>query len=233
MPILSCVILARPTKSIVKYLQAVGRVMRPCDGKADALILDHAGCVPEHGFPSDHRDFGLHDSFPNSKAATKRCKECRAMLPASARRCKACGFVFERQASRENDVPAVNSDVELQLVLPSDSGFEAEQAANSDRTVAAPRFPCSMCGHQEARVNRMIGTFTWEMKCRRCQRIFYETNKQAAQAADLPSQCREYARLESIRIRKGYKPGWTGFKFRDLFGQWPTNDVKQVAQASA
>src|SRR6516162_8899478 len=49
-PKVSCLVLARPTKHMGLYRQMVGRVLRPAPGKADALILDHAGAVFEHGF---------------------------------------------------------------------------------------------------------------------------------------------------------------------------------------
>jgi superfamily II DNA or RNA helicase len=49
-PEVSCLVLARPTRHMGLYRQMVGRVLRPAPGKADALILDHAGAVFEHGF---------------------------------------------------------------------------------------------------------------------------------------------------------------------------------------
>jgi superfamily II DNA or RNA helicase len=49
-PTVSCVVLARPTKHHGLFRQMVGRVLRPSPGKTDALVLDHAGAVFEHGF---------------------------------------------------------------------------------------------------------------------------------------------------------------------------------------
>jgi superfamily II DNA or RNA helicase len=49
-PTASCVVLARPTKHHGLFRQMVGRVLRPAPGKTDALVLDHAGAVFEHGF---------------------------------------------------------------------------------------------------------------------------------------------------------------------------------------
>ena len=42
-PVAACAILARPTMSTSLHIQQGGRVLRPFEGKADALILDHAG----------------------------------------------------------------------------------------------------------------------------------------------------------------------------------------------
>lgn len=47
-PPLSCIVLARPTKSLGLYTQMVGRVLRPHHGKQDALILDVADNATRH-----------------------------------------------------------------------------------------------------------------------------------------------------------------------------------------
>ena len=47
-PPLSCIVLARPTKSLGLYTQMIGRVLRPSPGKADALILDVADNAHRH-----------------------------------------------------------------------------------------------------------------------------------------------------------------------------------------
>ena len=46
-------IIARPTRSYVMYLQMVGRSLRPAPNKKDTLIIDHSGCVYQHVFPED------------------------------------------------------------------------------------------------------------------------------------------------------------------------------------
>src|SRR3990167_3637293 len=48
-PSASCLVFARPTKSLLLYLQVGGRVLRPFPGKTNSIILDHAGVVYEHG----------------------------------------------------------------------------------------------------------------------------------------------------------------------------------------
>ena len=59
-PEASCLIMARPTKSLGLYRQMVGRILRPAPGKIDAVILDHSGAVFEHGFPDDEVVWTLH-----------------------------------------------------------------------------------------------------------------------------------------------------------------------------
>lgn len=89
-PEVSCIVLARPTKSLGLYLQMTGRVLRPAPGKADALVLDHAGAVFQHGFVDDPITWTLHeDQRAENKAHSARgqykapalttCPECRAV----------------------------------------------------------------------------------------------------------------------------------------------------------
>jgi superfamily II DNA or RNA helicase len=52
--------LARPTKSLVKYLQQVGRGLRPTQGKTNCLILDNVGSNLQFGLPDDERSWEVH-----------------------------------------------------------------------------------------------------------------------------------------------------------------------------
>ena len=49
--------LARPTKSLVKYLQQVGRGLRPTAGKSICLILDNVGLHFQFGLPNSERNW--------------------------------------------------------------------------------------------------------------------------------------------------------------------------------
>ena len=53
--------LARPTLSLSKYLQQVGRGMRVSKGKSHVLILDQVGLYQTFGLPTDDRDW--HQTF--------------------------------------------------------------------------------------------------------------------------------------------------------------------------
>jgi len=93
-PAASCAILLRPTQSLGLYLQQVGRVLRPAPGKPHALILDHVGNVPRHGFPDDPREWSLAEGVVkrSSTAApsVRTCPECYAAFkPAPI--CPVCG----------------------------------------------------------------------------------------------------------------------------------------------
>jgi superfamily II DNA or RNA helicase len=117
MPIVACCVLARPTKSCGLYLQEAGRILRPCEGKPWALILDHAGCVVEHnGGPLEEREFSLEPPKKKRKSAEKlaikTCPECFAIIPAAVRTCPECGHVFTAEG-REGPEEEAGELVEL------------------------------------------------------------------------------------------------------------------------
>ncbi len=88
-PSLHCVILARPTKSITRYLQQVGRAMRPFKGQEYCLVIDHAGCRREHGRPDDFREWSLEDRRVTGRAKEKTVSEPEA--------CPQCGLDLVRK----------------------------------------------------------------------------------------------------------------------------------------
>ena len=108
-PIASCVINLKPTKSLVWFRQSLNRVQRPAPGKRDAILLDHTGSVLRFGYPdSDDIEWVLEsekDSFNSLvKTATKKdkeqaiCSKCGAYLEGTGS-CPECGHVFKK-ASR-------------------------------------------------------------------------------------------------------------------------------------
>ena len=68
--------LARPTLSLAKYLQQVGRGMRVFDGKKYCLILDNVGLYRLFGLPSDDRDWlAMFEGSEAGKGNLKRAEE--------------------------------------------------------------------------------------------------------------------------------------------------------------
>ena len=52
--------LARPTRSLVKYLQQVGRGLRPTENKVECIILDNVGMYSRFGLPNARRHWKQH-----------------------------------------------------------------------------------------------------------------------------------------------------------------------------
>jgi DNA repair protein RadD len=123
------VILLRPTKSLVLHLQQIGRALRPSDGKDRAVILDHSGNVYRHGFPDLEHAWSLNGRpKQRGKAPVKRCPECGALIPASARTCPECGVAFPAKPA---PLPVSTPLVELDPA----NGFEQWLAQGSFRAV--------------------------------------------------------------------------------------------------
>jgi superfamily II DNA or RNA helicase len=107
MPEVGCCILARPTRKMGLYRQMIGRVLRPADGKPDAIILDHSGAVFRHGFAEDPVEWTLDpDRHAESPAHVARCdkgwgsrllecSQCSAIRVAGEP-CSSCGFLPQR-----------------------------------------------------------------------------------------------------------------------------------------
>lgn len=115
LPACSVAVLARPTKSVTVYLQSVGRILRPApeEGKDRALILDHAGCVHEHGLPTSPREWTLEGSREKAPAV-RQCPECFAVVAGGARECSECGFVWPEREATEREI--IETDATQDLV---------------------------------------------------------------------------------------------------------------------
>jgi DNA repair protein RadD len=104
-------ILLRPTMSVARYLQMVGRALRP--GKPRAFILDHAGCVAAHGLPDDAREWSLEgrekEERDKYRDRSRQCESCGAFSPYTATHCRECGHAFpvrEKAQPEKIDVPS-------------------------------------------------------------------------------------------------------------------------------
>lgn len=96
LPALEVAILARPTASLCLHRQIVGRVMRVCDGKDGALVLDHAGNHLRHGLVTEEVTLSLSDKVKRTAPAPlKTCPDCYCVCFAGAKQCPECGHVFE------------------------------------------------------------------------------------------------------------------------------------------
>lgn len=81
-PAARCALLARPTKSRGLWRQMIGRILRPAQGKPDAILLDHAGLYREHGSPLAEDDLSLASGITrrpresDPEPTERACPEC-------------------------------------------------------------------------------------------------------------------------------------------------------------
>jgi len=104
-PQASCLIMARPTKSLMLYIQQAGRVLRPHPTKEDAIILDHAGNTQAHGFVTDDLPQELDDGTkrkvePSQKKQEEKgrlCTSCAYVKKKYEYKCPCCGFTPKKK----------------------------------------------------------------------------------------------------------------------------------------
>lgn len=116
-PSLKVVVMNRATKSLVLWLQCLGRGSRPYPGKTHFTCLDFGNNFIEHGIYEQRREWKLEPPKKKKKAGTapvKNCIRCSAMLHASVMKCPYCGYIFPRQTQElKNGIM-----VEVKALLP-------------------------------------------------------------------------------------------------------------------
>jgi DNA repair protein RadD len=103
-----CIVLARPTKSEMLYVQMLGRGLRTAEGKDDLLVLDHSDTTLRMGFVTDIHHDKLDDGKPRAAAKEegkvrlpKECPQCAFLKPPRLQTCPACGFKADKAACME------------------------------------------------------------------------------------------------------------------------------------
>ena len=101
-PNVSCLVIARPTKSLVLHLQILGRGLRTHDEKDDCLILDHAGNTQRHGFADDEREWSLEYGPVKAKSVKRSMSELKNITCAQCKHiyapqpeCPKCGYKYK------------------------------------------------------------------------------------------------------------------------------------------
>jgi superfamily II DNA or RNA helicase len=91
-------ILARPTKSEMLFVQIVGRALRRAEGKESAILLDHSDNHLRLGFVTDIHHDKLNDGRERVSAKRegpplpKECPQCTFLRPPRVGTCPSCGF---------------------------------------------------------------------------------------------------------------------------------------------
>lgn len=104
-----CVVLARPTKSEMLFVQMIGRGLRTAPGKSECLIIDHADNHARLGFVTDiHHPALLAGSEKRvatrkeqGEAMPRECGACGVLKAPKVRECPSCGFTATKQSEIE------------------------------------------------------------------------------------------------------------------------------------
>lgn len=103
-----CIVMARPTKSEMLFVQCIGRGLRTASGKDHCLILDHSDNHARLGFVtsiSHEKLLSGAEKAPNLREGEKpdqvprECPSCGAVKARGV--CPACGFEPKRQSEIE------------------------------------------------------------------------------------------------------------------------------------
>lgn len=110
-PRVSCIILARPTKSRAIWRQCVGRGLRPLFGKTDCQIHDHAGCRNLHGEIDAVEKLTLDgvEARPSNGPSLRQCLACYAVVPSGTVACPECGVEFPKP--KPADVESIDAEL--------------------------------------------------------------------------------------------------------------------------
>jgi superfamily II DNA or RNA helicase len=106
-------ILARPTRSLIAWVQMVGRILRPANGKTVGIVIDHSGSVHRLGYPTEDLPLELcdgtkKDAEPKKQAEKKDrvCPNCGVIKKTKI--CQKCGHVTE---SKQCEVEIADGEI--------------------------------------------------------------------------------------------------------------------------
>jgi len=211
LPALECAIVARPTASLNLHLQMLGRIMRVCDGKAGAIVLDHAGNHHVHGLVTRRLTYSI---LPGSKVGSDE--------PLNLRRCKACGLYFDpaRYACPECGWQPVAAEHRRPDAKPGelgefdDSTFEYRREIW--RLLDAEREAAGFAdGWTAVKYHERFGEWP----------VVAGGDLLDATKAGQAEKREVYESLVAVAARKGFKRGWASYRYRDIFGVWPMGFV--------
>ena len=118
-PACDVIIMARPTMSLGKYLQMIGRGLRPQPGKT-ALVIDHVSNVLRHGLPDKIRQWSLNRRDKRGKSLKDPdeleltvCKHCLKPYEKFRTVCPYCGFEKPLPDPHARSIEMVEGDLVL------------------------------------------------------------------------------------------------------------------------
>ncbi|MGQ5708807.1 DEAD/DEAH box helicase family protein [Lactobacillus sp. PSON] len=123
-PDCSCVVLLRPTKSLVVYIQQSMRCMRYQPNKT-AVIIDQVGNVNRFGLPDKKRDWSLKDRKRINSAGSNdliTCPWCYATFNKHGSKCPICGHTLS-DTEEETHKKEQKNNKEAQLHEVTDKDF--------------------------------------------------------------------------------------------------------------
>ena len=219
LPALECAVVARPTASLNLHLQMIGRVMRSCDGKDGAIVLDHAGNHHVHGLVTRRLNYTLSDEKVGftEPLGLRRCGECGLLFETSEPCCPECGWVPVATGAGQPRRPAIHGPGEL-------TEFD-------DTSFAYRREVWIQIESQRMASNYKPGWSFYRFKDRfGIDPVVVEGELVDPPRATMAQKRAIYKRFAYIADERGYRIGWAAYRFRDIFDHWPRGFVEEVRQ---
>ncbi len=221
LPALECAIIARPTASLNLHLQMIGRVMRACEGKDGAIVLDHAGNHHIHGLVTRRLKYSLDgDRVGESEPlGLRRCRACGLLFELYLYACPECGWTPSAADVQQRDRPDIHGDGEL--VEFDDADFEYHRQIWN--LIEAERMACGFReGWSFYRFQERFGVAPVVAAIDGRLELIDPQNATSEQKRAV------YERLVAIAQQRGFKPGWASHRYREAFGCWPRGFVSDV-----
>lgn len=108
-PQTDCIVLLRPTRSPVLYVQIAGRGMRIADGKKDCLWLDYTDTTEVLGAVNLIKGRNKIRTSGSGSKPIKYCNSCGNVNDAYATECVECGWQFPNNTPRTHGTTASNT----------------------------------------------------------------------------------------------------------------------------
>lgn len=204
-------IMARPTKSLIVWLQSSGRVMRYFHGE-DSMILDHAGNAmrPGLGLPHEDREWDL-EGPKLSEVRVKTCPECYAVIPQTTRICPSCSYDFTAKEESEKQLREVK-ELEGRLVemKRAETQLHDERRAHWDDLCRQATRHGYKDGWVRAQFDKKYdepAPFSWPKPLRPDHK------------ADDAKRRAELEKLRAASYTNGMGPDWVAQKYETRFGE--------------
>lgn len=215
LPALECAIIARSTMSLNLHWQTIGRIMRSCEGKDGAIVLDHAGNHDRHGLVTRRIEYSLEGKIvaEDDPLGLRRCGGCYFLYPPSMPECPECGwrpFVEEREEREGGGKPGQYGDL---VEFIEDFDYRAQWWRNIE---AQREMMCFKPGWSSFRYKERFGVWPDVM----------DGELINSREATLDQKRRIYQNFEVTADERGFKPGWAAVRYKDIFGEWPSTIVK-------
>jgi len=185
-PIISCIIHARPTKSYNFWIQSNGRATRPFANKNDFIVLDHVGNISEHGLIEDERECLLEGWKQDIQVeSVTNCERCFSAFSPRENYSSVIKFIFD--SNEKEFIEFYNSkDVNIKY---GDRAFRSKRL-----------YFCLECGYNNTQINeaKEQNTEVGEDKLKEIS----EHDKLMIKAKT------RHKELKKIKKAKGYKRGW-------------------------